>query len=114
MDDILKKLGARIREERKKAKLTQEEFAKRVDLSVDFIGYIERGKQAPYIKTLERIAKSLNVEVYELFIFQKNSKTKEREAIIKELVFSLDNKKSEYVKLISAITKQIFDKMEGN
>ncbi|MGR3176526.1 MAG: helix-turn-helix domain-containing protein [Candidatus Anammoxibacter sp.] len=112
MEDILKRLGARIREERRKTKLTQEELAKRVDLSVDFIGYIERGKQAPYIKTLERIAKALNVEIYELFIFEKNKKAKDNEAAIKKLILSLDNKKPEYMKFMSSIMKQVFERME--
>ena len=112
MEDILKRLGARIREERRKTKLTQEELAKRVDLSVDFIGYIERGKQAPYIKTLERIAKALSVETYELFIFEKNKKAKDNEAAIRKLILSLDNKKPEYMKFMSSIMKQVFERME--
>ncbi|MGR3220223.1 MAG: helix-turn-helix domain-containing protein [Candidatus Anammoxibacter sp.] len=112
MEDIIKKLGARIREERRKIKFTQEGLAKRTDLSVDFIGYIERGNRSPGIKTLERIAKALNVETYELFIFEKNKKAKDNEAAIKKLILSLDNKKPEYMKFMSSIMKQVFERME--
>lgn len=107
---ILKKLGSRIREERKRNRLTQERLAELVDLSVDYIGYIERGKQAPYLKTLERIAKALNVEVYELFIFEEWRKGKDREGAVKDLVLVMRNKKTEDIRFVTAILRQIFDR----
>lgn len=113
MGDILKRLGARIREERKKAKLTQEKLAEQVGLSVDYIGYIERGKQAPYLKTLERIAKALKTEVYELFLFRDDGKTVDEEAAIKELVLSLKNKDPEDIRFVAYILRQIFERIEG-
>lgn len=114
MGDILKRLGARIREERKKAKLTQEKLAEQVGLSVDYIGYIERGKQAPYLKTLERIAKALNkIEVYELFLFRDDGKTVDEEAAIKELVLSVKNKDPEDIRFVAYILRQIFERIEG-
>ncbi len=113
MADILKKLGARIQEERKKARLTQEELAERVDLSVNYIGYIERGKQAPYLKTLERIADALGIEVYELFLFKEEGRDVEsEEEAIKELVLTVHKKDSEDIKFISSILRQIFEYIE--
>lgn len=112
MEDILKRLGARIRDERKKNSLTQEKLAGRVDLSVDYIEYIERGKQAPYIRTLERIAKALNVEIYELFLFFiKDNRRKDREAAIKELILSVDNIEPKDIRFIAFILRQIFERM---
>lgn len=113
MEDILKRLGARIREERKKARLTQERLAERVGLSVDYIGYIERGKQAPYLKTLERIAKALNVEVYELFLFREDGKKGDVEEAVKELVLSVRNKDPDDIRFIASILRQVFERMEG-
>ncbi|MBI5326939.1 MAG: helix-turn-helix transcriptional regulator [Deltaproteobacteria bacterium] len=110
MEDILKRLGVRIREERKKARLTQEKFAERVGLSVDYIGYIERGKQAPYLKTLERIAKTLGVEVYELFIFRKDGKKVDEDMAIKELILSVRNRNPDDIRFIASILKQIFER----
>ena|SRR3990167_2693598 len=112
MEDILKRLGVRIREERKKARLTQEKFAERVGLSVDYIGYIERGKQAPYLKTLERIAKTLGVEVYELFLFEKGTKKLKTGDAIKELVLSVHNKDPEDIRLVASILRQIFESIQ--
>ncbi|MBI5682804.1 MAG: helix-turn-helix transcriptional regulator [Deltaproteobacteria bacterium] len=110
MGDILKRLGAKIREERKRAKLSQEKFAELVDLSVNYIGYIERGKQAPYLKTLERIARTLGVEVYELFLFRKDGKKVDEETAIKELILSVRNKNPEDIRFIASILKQIFER----
>ena len=50
--------------------MTQEQFAERLDLSVDFLSLIERGKNAPSFETLDKIAKSLRVSVAALFTFQ--------------------------------------------
>lgn len=112
MEDILKRLGMRIREERKKNKFTQEKLAERVGLSVDYIGYIERGKQTPYLKTLERIAKVLGVEVYELFLFRKDKGRKDKEAAIKELILSVENREPMDIRFIASILQQIFERME--
>lgn len=110
MADILKKLGERIREERKRAGLTQEKLAEKVDLSPDYIGYIERGKQAPYLKTLERIAESLGAEVYELFMFEEGDKRSARKAAIQELVMLLQNKSPEDIRFTASILRQVLER----
>jgi transcriptional regulator with XRE-family HTH domain len=50
--------------------MTQEQFAERLDLSVDFLSLIERGKNAPSFETLDKIAKRLRMSVAALFTFQ--------------------------------------------
>jgi len=50
--------------------MTQEQFAERMDVSVDFLSLVERGVNAPSFETLERIAKRLRVPVAELFTFE--------------------------------------------
>lgn len=112
MKDILVRLGARIREERKRAELSQEKLAELVDLSVNYIGYIERGKQAPYLKTLERIAKALDVEVYELFLFERGNKKLKTGDAIKELVLSVRNKDPEDIRFVASILKQVFERLK--
>ena len=112
MGDILSKLGSRIREERKKVGLTQEKLAECVDLSTDYIGYIERGKQAPYLKTLEKIAAALRIEVYELFIFRGAQQSDEYKAALQELAILLHDKSTEDIEFVTLILKQIFEKVE--
>jgi transcriptional regulator with XRE-family HTH domain len=50
--------------------MTQEQFAETLDVSVDFLSLIERGRNAPSFETLDRIAKRLRVSVAELFTFE--------------------------------------------
>ena len=66
---LVYKLGVRIRTLRKAAGLTQEQLAEAADISVNFIGYVERGQRAPSIQTLERIAQGLSVHPKDLFEF---------------------------------------------
>ncbi len=54
-------LGKRIREERNKAHLTQEILAEKADITVFYLGEIERGEKTPSLDVLIGIADSLNV-----------------------------------------------------
>jgi len=49
--------------------MTQEQFAETLDISVDFLSLIERGRNAPSFETLDRIAKRLKMAVADLFDF---------------------------------------------
>ena len=51
--------------------LTQEQLAEVADISVNFMGYVERGQRAASIQTLERIAQGLNVRPKDLFEFSE-------------------------------------------
>ena len=56
-------LGKRIREERLKAHLTQEQLAEFSDISLSYMGQIERGERKVTLETLLRICKCLKVSV---------------------------------------------------
>jgi transcriptional regulator with XRE-family HTH domain len=60
-------LGRQVAHFRLKAGLTQEELAEKTDYSVDFIGLVERGVNAPTVARLEDIARTVGVEVWQLF-----------------------------------------------
>ena len=47
-------------------RLTQENLAEKVDLSVSYISEIENGKKRPSLKTLEKIAAALEVSLVSL------------------------------------------------
>jgi transcriptional regulator with XRE-family HTH domain len=59
-------LGETIRSERLKAGLTQEELAERADLSLNYIGNIERAEYQITVETLAKIAKALKRTVSDL------------------------------------------------
>lgn len=54
-------IGDRIREVRKKNGFTQEQLAERLDVSVEFIGQIERGLKLPSMQVFIRLIEVLNV-----------------------------------------------------
>ena len=69
MNSIKKQLGSRIKEIRKHRGITQEQLAEMVGIGTSNISYIETGKFAPSIENFEKIVKALNVEPYELYMF---------------------------------------------
>lgn len=62
-------LGQRIQHLRKEKKLTQEVLAEMVGIDPKNISKIENGNNYPAAETLSAIAKALDVDVYELFVF---------------------------------------------
>jgi transcriptional regulator with XRE-family HTH domain len=68
---LRQKFGQHLREVRLQRRMTQERFAEMLDISVDFLSLIERGRNAPSFETLEQIAKRLRMSVAELFTFDR-------------------------------------------
>lgn len=66
MDDICARVGFTIRKFREDNNLSQETLAALSGLHRTYIGQVERGEKNLTIRSLERIAKALNVEVKEL------------------------------------------------
>jgi transcriptional regulator with XRE-family HTH domain len=66
---LRRQFGTRLKTIRLERKLTQEEFAELIGISVDFLSLIERGINAPSFEVLERMAKRLHLQVRELFDF---------------------------------------------
>jgi transcriptional regulator with XRE-family HTH domain len=100
-------LGRRIRELRKARNLTQEQFGERTGINYKYLGAVERGQENPTVKVLERIARVLQVELRELFVFEHlepDSKTLKRRII--QLIEGNDREKLETtLKLLSALFK---------
>ena len=57
----MNKIGARIRDERKKHNFTIAEMSERANISSNFLGNIERGVDTPSVETLMNIANALFV-----------------------------------------------------
>ncbi len=55
-------IGKKIREERKKRNLKQQELAKKADISNTYLSDIEVGRSNPSIKTLRKISKALGID----------------------------------------------------
>lgn len=63
------KFGQRIRAIRLEIKMSQEQFAALLDISVDFLSLIERGVNAPSFEDLDVFSKKLGSPLSELFTF---------------------------------------------
>lgn len=68
--DFYAKLGRRIKVLREKAHLTQEKLAEKCGISLDYLGKIEVNINKPGLKTILKLANSLDVEVKDLFDFK--------------------------------------------
>lgn len=78
-------LGQRIQYLRKEKKLTQEALAELVGIDQKNISKIENGNNYPAAETLTAIANALEVDVYELFVFNKIPYEQMKEEIINSL-----------------------------
>jgi transcriptional regulator with XRE-family HTH domain len=63
---ILEKFGERVREERLKQNLSQEELASRAGVHRTYIGMIERAEKNITLENIEKIAKALGMKPSEL------------------------------------------------
>lgn len=63
----MKVFGKRVAEVRKSRGVTQQQLAEAVGMSVVAIAYIETGKRWARLATLNKIAKSLKVDIADLF-----------------------------------------------
>ena len=67
--DTIREIFARnLRENRRKSGLTQAELAENAEISHHYLAMIELARNIPKVETIERLAKAMNIEVYELFI----------------------------------------------
>ena len=101
---LVYKLGVRIRTLRKAAGLTQEQLAETADISVNFMGYVERGQRAPSIKTLEQIAQGLNVHPKDLFEFLEDESN---ELLYETLIAALRKCTSDDLRALIQIAKKL-------
>ena len=72
MSKLKKLLGSRIKELRIMKKMTQEQLAEIIDIGASSLSKIEIGMNYPTYDNLEKIAKSLNFEPYQLFLFLRS------------------------------------------
>jgi XRE family transcriptional regulator, regulator of sulfur utilization len=65
--DLRPALGARIKELRKQAEISQEELASRAAMHWTYLSDLERGRQTPTLDMVNRLARALGVTLAEFF-----------------------------------------------
>ena len=99
-------LGARIKELRKSRRLSQEQLSEKIDIDPKHLSRIEVGKSYPSLNTLERIAKTLGVEIRDIFEFMHLKRGKELAENINRLIKEADEEKLRLIyKIIRAIVR---------
>lgn len=104
-----RRLGERIRSERLRLKLTQETLAEHANISVSFLGQIERGERKPSLETVVEIANSLGVTVDYLL---SDSYKIAPKSLVDELAFLVREKSESEIKTVIEVTKTILKKIE--
>ena len=88
MDNIRETFAKNLRENRRKCGFTQAVLAEKADVSTHYIALIELARNLPKVEVIERIAKALDIEVFELFLVpncQILEMKKMQQAIINDL-----------------------------
>ena len=65
--EVLIKFGKKVREERKKLGLSQEELASRAKVHRTYIGMIERAEKNITLENIEKIARALDIKIGNFF-----------------------------------------------
>jgi len=108
MEEIYKLVGNRIRQERLRLNMTQERLAELTDLSVAFIGQIERGDNRASLVTIQKIADALNVPISKLFTEIPTKKTEYK--LAKQIESILRDKTPQQKKFARELLEFIFKK----
>lgn len=101
---ILKTLGRRIAELRKKQGMNQEEFAEESGKMINTISNIERGLSDPKVTTLLSLAQALNVSVDSLFNNGEKQSVEKLPESVWEIVRLIENQD---IRTLKTIQKQI-------
>ncbi len=76
--NILLSIGRKIQNIREKKEITQDQLGEKTGINAKYISAIERGQKNLTILTLEKIAKALDVELFELLVLPIGLEPEER------------------------------------
>lgn len=79
MPSLREKFGQRLKAIRLARKLSQEQFAELLGISVDFLSLIERGINAPSFENLDAFSAQLNIPLSVIFDFDATLNPSSRE-----------------------------------
>ncbi|VTR31771.1 HTH-type transcriptional regulator sinR [Actinobacillus pleuropneumoniae] len=114
MPDILKLVGARIKDLRKLRGLSQEALAEKAGFNISYIGFIERAERNVSMKNLAKIASALDVGVYELFTYLKEQEELPEESGMKDIIALLRERDPKDIEMVRIILIEIFRRIDGN
>ena len=109
MESVSNQLGDRIRQYRKKMRLTQETLALNSGINASFLGDVERGLKKPSIESLEKLLRALGVTFQEFFDFETDIKSFKDCTALEKLSLELQGCSENEVEMIYKIIQQILE-----
>lgn len=106
-EDIYALVGARVREERKKAGLTIERLAELAGISPSFLAYIENKGRKASLETVQKLARALRLPVVRLF---KGAAPAEKDAVYsasQQFIQMIQDKKESEVEAILGVVRAV-------
>ena len=103
MDHFQTRLGMLVRQQREQMGITQECLAEQLDISVSFVGQIERGESLPNAKRLYQIINLLDIDPRAVFLEESHSDCPE----FAELRFLMSRMSKKQKKLVLDFAKMI-------
>jgi len=101
MSTFLKKFGDTIKKYRKLRGYSQERLAGLANMDFKYLGEVERGQRNISVKNVEKICNALDVQPYQIFMFEIKGNTK---AKIGAIIDSLDdNSKAAIITLLETL-----------
>lgn len=100
MTNLKRELGVRIRQLRKIKGWTLEVLAEKAEMDYKYLGAIERGEKNLTLANIQKVAKGLSIEVYQLFLFSlKGALPEEKitEIKIKDLLNMCNDKEKKFL-----------------
>jgi transcriptional regulator with XRE-family HTH domain len=82
LEEQVKRITSRIRQEREKARLSQMDLAFMAGLSQNLVNYIENGRRTPNLFTILKLCKALQITPSSLFVDSDEERAAARETII--------------------------------
>jgi len=106
MVNIREVFAGNLRENRRKCGLTQANLAEKSNVSTHYIALIEMARNIPKVEVIERFAKVLNIEIYELFLVP-NSHTSEMNKMHQTIIDDIKD-------IVKEAVKEAFEKEKKN
>lgn len=101
--DDKKFIGAKIKQLRVQAKLSQAELSEKIAMTEKNLSNIERGIQLPALNSFLRLLNVLNVSLNEFGMDSQITENKERNELIKEIYLANDNEIQAYKNILKII-----------
>ncbi len=97
-------LGRKFKEYRKKAKMTQEELAEKIDIAEKHYGKLERGLFMPSLETFFRLVEVLDIPLSEFGLnIDKNNLNPKKEELLKEIIIANDAETELIINFINSL-----------